>query len=767
MADFRRWFYAFAVVALLAGLTIPASAQGLPVTCNTNASVPTIVRSEAYADLVGDYVLSCTGGSPTTPGSPVPQVNLTVFLNTNITSKLTAGGLFDEALLIIDEPNTPGTNSAKPILNCGNTGAPDNGPSGPGVCSIIAPPANTVTGLPQPSLTYDGSQNTYGTLAATEGCPAYGCGRPNVFQGRLGVAQNTGQANIVVFAGVPFDPPGTLTTRTLRITNVRADAEFTGVSSTFTQAQIQMNISFTGTTLVSVNNPQQIVAYVQLGLNVVGSSGNTYVSNFGFLQCNTENGKLFAGSSTYSLGSGTLGGTGGGGGNGGLLGGFGGIAFSGSATPIMRFQEGFNTSWKTKNIAFLLGLQGGNGVYNTGGYQYGFTANYPPDLAQNVPGANYNTESGFEWVPGQGLPNPNPPFAIGTSAVSSNGLALSSGTYATGTGISAAGVANQGTRLAMSFSAIPTGVNVYVPPVLYLYRQTAATATCSPSYPAGTCATIAGGVTGVMVLTTTDVNGDTAYSPVTTTANLQQVSNNLVVYEVLFADPNSLEQVDVPVVVAYASNLTSAPPVGIPTPGATATIAGGFAPFYTTAAARQPSSTLPVPRFTPGNSPLNAFSIVKCACDILFPFVASVGGFDTGIAIANTSLDPGATFGFFGTPQQGSVQFWYYGTGANGAAAPASQTSSVVASGSLLTYVLSTGGGASGTGANGLDNRAAGFEGYVIAQAGFQWCHAFAFISALGAGPTSAGISEGYLGLILDAGPGLARTPQSAEHLVH
>jgi len=93
MADFRKCFYAFAGAALLAGLTIPASAQGLPVTCNTNASVPTIVRSQAYADFVGDYVLSCTGGSPTAAGQTVPQVTVTIFLNTNITSKLTAGSL--------------------------------------------------------------------------------------------------------------------------------------------------------------------------------------------------------------------------------------------------------------------------------------------------------------------------------------------------------------------------------------------------------------------------------------------------------------------------------------------------------------------------------------------------------------------------------------------------------------------------------------------------------------------------------------------------
>ena len=37
MADFRKWFYALAVVALLAGLTVPASAQIVPFNCTANA----------------------------------------------------------------------------------------------------------------------------------------------------------------------------------------------------------------------------------------------------------------------------------------------------------------------------------------------------------------------------------------------------------------------------------------------------------------------------------------------------------------------------------------------------------------------------------------------------------------------------------------------------------------------------------------------------------------------------------------------------------
>ena len=85
----------------------------------------------------------------------------------------------------------------------------------------------------------------------------------------------------------------------------------------------------------------------------------------------------------------------------------------------------------------------------------------------------------------------------------------------------------------------------------------------------------------------------------------------------------------------------------------------------------------------------------------------------------------------------------------------------LVPAGQVLTYVAS-----SGSSQWGLDNRAAGFVGYVIAQAQFQYCHAFAFIGALGAGPTAQQISEGYLGLILDPG-GIFRTTQASENLVH
>src|SRR5580658_1733944 len=86
MADFRRWIFALAVVALLAGLSTPAGAQ--PLTCNSSVTTTPIVRAEGLSELVGDLLVNCTGGTPTAPGQPVPQYTITVFLNTNITSKV-------------------------------------------------------------------------------------------------------------------------------------------------------------------------------------------------------------------------------------------------------------------------------------------------------------------------------------------------------------------------------------------------------------------------------------------------------------------------------------------------------------------------------------------------------------------------------------------------------------------------------------------------------------------------------------------------------
>jgi len=597
MADFRKWFYALAMVALIVGITVPANAQGGAVTCNASTT-PTLVRAEAYADFVGDYVLVCTGGTPTSPGQIVPPVNITVFLSTNITSKLTAGStsIFDEALLIFDEPNSS-ANPAGKILNCGNgAGAPDNGVSGAGVCQIVAPSPQLTgpfAGASNPAKTYDGTPSVQGgytgggnaadgsgdavcdsavdagfsgnaspTLAGHDpAAGSYGCGRPNVFQGRLGSSQASGINSSIVFQGVPFDPPGTTVNRTVRITNVRADAEILGVASSFAQQTITMSVTFTGTTFVTVNNftQQQNVATVLHGLSIASDGkGDTANNNLGFLQCDSENPKLYNPPATVGTGSNVPGG-----------GGY-------KVQPAVTFVEGFQNAWKTKNFAFMqdataVGGTTGNGTLLANAV-YAGTLNYPGDLAQNIPGGQYNTESGYEWAgtassqaAGGGQPVP---LAASLTAVTQKPTQIANNGYtlwsSSGTGIQGAGVATQGTRLALSFTNLPNGLEIFVPPVVLLNNGT--------------------NTTGVMVLTSTAADGSGGFAAPTGitaggaasgsgktlvigTNNLVQVSNSLAVYEILFTDPDSDETATVPVVVAYPSALSSNPPIGLPVPG--------------------------------------------------------------------------------------------------------------------------------------------------------------------------------------------------------
>ena len=109
MADFRKWFFAFAVVALLLGLGTTANAQiglsGPTFACTANAAVPPVVRAEGLTELVGDLTLNCTGGTPTAAGANIPLSNVTVFLNAAVTSRLVGAGSLSEATLMIDEPH--------------------------------------------------------------------------------------------------------------------------------------------------------------------------------------------------------------------------------------------------------------------------------------------------------------------------------------------------------------------------------------------------------------------------------------------------------------------------------------------------------------------------------------------------------------------------------------------------------------------------------------------------------------------------------------
>jgi len=748
MADFRRCLYALAFVGLITGLTMPASAQ---MQCSTN-SVPSIARAEGYAELMGDIIIDCTGGTPTPAGVAVQGTNIAVNLDTFMSSKVTAvvnGNIeFLESLLIIDEPNTL-QNPAVTIRNCGASNE-DTTAGGPGECLLLG------------QVSGNAARQYNGTCAnPTITSPAYDC-HPNVFQGKSLVLV-TGQTNQVVFTHVPIDPPGTLCPATIgtgtitapqsptalchriiRITNIRGDATTTGVASGSNgTSSVNAQIIATPPGGLPVGDPSRVVSRVQAGLVTPILTNNLIPGGkIDFIQC-----KLLEDSSQNQ-----------------------GLQYT--------FREGFSNAFKPRTLRQVLD-NGTAGPYNyTAGTSPVTTALTATSTNQNVPGTSYDTESGFMNNNGAaGGDNPTNPLAGGVGAgnkfvdtINATGSSLNTG----GTGIVSAGIATQGTRFILTFGNVPTGSEIRVPNVVALTNvvtlaQTGVAVLVNLTNPSGS-----GGVPAA------------AGNTLTTTR---------AVYEVYFANPGALEQLTVPLFVVSVCNQTpvTSPcpnlPANIPSPGLAATIQGGFAPFYAPSnpvreAALEPGventagsvfgpAVLPVPRFINNLAPTPLYSIVRCSCNLLFPFVTNApygsGNFDTGMAIANTSLDPGITFGFRASAQSGPVQLWFYnrsttpaaepnflGTQGNtectNSATPGSCTGTLTAvpPGGMLLFAASSGGSIGGTS---VLAGAPAFSGYVIAQTGFQYCHGFAFISKqTTTGFTSDNMAMGYVALVLDQG---------------
>lgn len=241
-----------------------------------------------------------------------------------------------------------------------------------------------------------------------------------------------------------------------------------------------------------------------------------------------------------------------------------------------------------------------------------------------------------------------------------------------------AGVATQATQLQIVFSGLPAGVSLG-----------------TPSWSNNGTTTFTSSVSGSTITLTVSGSADVGVS----------------------------ETLTVSVPITYTSTL---PAIG------SGSVAGSYAPISTVIT---PSSTsLAVPRFTNTGAATAAFEILPCETRLLFPFVTSITGWDTGIAISNTSKDP------FGTdPQEGTCTLYFYGVPSD-----SNQTTTVnIAAGQQLLMTLS--GGNSAQGLSAVPN----FTGYVIARCNFQYAHGYAFISDLGANK----FAQGYIALIIGQEP--------------
>lgn len=275
--------------------------------------------------------------------------------------------------------------------------------------------------------------------------------------------------------------------------------------------------------------------------------------------------------------------------------------------------------------------------------------------------------------------------------------------------------ATNGTRLFVRFTDVPAGVGITVSPTEN--EDSDATAVYVGSNIA------AGGALG------TAPTGD---QTVTLTGG-----TGTAVWEVTSANPTgSVETLSFDVNVTVPANISFTGGTS-----STAQVAGGFAPVSTVHTA---SSTAPIVRFIEQTESGELFNITACVTNLLFPYVTNQAGFDTGIALVNTSKDTGV---FDTTPQNGTCTVYYFGSMGNGAQVPGPQTTGTINGGEMYTFLLSSGGVAGAT------QSATTFQGYIIARCNFQYGHGFAFISGQGLGQ----VAHGYLALVIPDTPGGTR----------
>jgi hypothetical protein len=274
------------------------------------------------------------------------------------------------------------------------------------------------------------------------------------------------------------------------------------------------------------------------------------------------------------------------------------------------------------------------------------------------------------------------------------------------------GGATQETQFQIVFANIPAGVTISVP--RHVNNAAEAGACQDP-----------GNVDGdALCISLLPYSAATGYQTVTLSSG-----GGVVTYGVMDGNPFSLENISIIVNVnAPPDTANDKPAIGAGTASVT------FYPLSTVAVA----SNNPRPRFVDtGDTPKTIVQIFRCTTTLLFPFVSNDAGFDTGIAISNTSDD------WIGTdPQRGACTIHYIGTVSGGENDKPEETSSILEGGQQLVFTLS------GSSPDALITGNPGFQGFIIAECEFQFAHGFAFISDGYAGP-SVNVAHGYLALVI------------------
>ena len=294
------------------------------------------------------------------------------------------------------------------------------------------------------------------------------------------------------------------------------------------------------------------------------------------------------------------------------------------------------------------------------------------------------------------------------------------------------GLATQGTQFGITLTNIPSGLT-------FANADVAITATNGMTVVSNSTTTTSSGATVNIILEVTGFTLVGASYPAETNQDV--------------------------VTVVVTGRYTAPPVVGA------ATAHGRFLPnsSYSTA---QTESVAPVPRFVDSSIVPDAIVIridQSCKTLLLFPYLTSSAGYNSGIAITNSSVDPlGETIvtGEIGfptypvtKPQAGACTLWFYGQSNLTALTSAQHKQTIIAVPAGGQFITNLAVGAkgfvyaqSGSKTAACDTAVTGntcpdmpaYAGYMIAVCNFQWGHGFAFVTDTGSDRTM-----GYLALVI------------------
>ncbi|MDW8131396.1 MAG: hypothetical protein RMI94_12675 [Bryobacterales bacterium] len=267
-----------------------------------------------------------------------------------------------------------------------------------------------------------------------------------------------------------------------------------------------------------------------------------------------------------------------------------------------------------------------------------------------------------------------------------------------------AGLADHGTRLRAVFTNVPRDVAIFVT-VRQVLQGTSTGITAE-------CITTAGGP-GSPCPVHSSADGGMYRVPLTGVPGTGEVY-----WEIKSSSAAVLETISFGVAVAY----NPGPPAGM------GNVLGTFSPISTAGEATTGPNDLP--RFIATASPVPGFTIEVCRSVLLFHFVTSIPGWDTGIAVTNTTRDSP----LFNTAGQSGKCTAYFYHSVPTTTVPPLESPVIPAGGQWLWTVHSV---------------RPNFQGYMLVSCEFQHAYGFAFISDLGfSGPDR--FAQAYQAVLLD-----------------